>query len=178
VKGTQAFGLTFKKEKDLSVKCFVDSDHLGDPDTLKSTSGYVFLMNGVAVSWASKLQRDVSLSSMEAEYYAICNAAKELVWLSSLLSELRLMIAQPIEVLSDSQSAEKFCKNPVYHERSKHIRAKWYFVRDMLKAGDFSLNYVPSSKQVADVLTKPLVGLGFRYCRSHMGLSEIALSAA
>ena len=99
----------------------MDADRGGDVYSTKSTSEYIYTIGGTAVRWMSKLQKCVSLSSTEAEYVAIAEAGKEMIWLADYLEELGKKQSEKI-LYSDSQSAIEFVKNPVYHSKTKHIR--------------------------------------------------------
>ena len=105
---------------DFTVRGYVDSDFAGDLDKRKSTTGYVFTLAGGAVSWVSKLQTVVALSTTEAEYMAATQACKEAVWVKRLLEELGHK-QEKITLFCDSQSALHIAKNPAFHSRTKHI---------------------------------------------------------
>ena len=104
----------------LDIRGFVDVDWAGDLDQRRSTSGYVFSLFGGAVSWMSKRQSVVALSTTEAEYIAATHASKEAVWLQRLCSSMGL-VKQAIRIDCDSQSAIFLAKNPAYHSKTKHI---------------------------------------------------------
>lgn len=124
VKGTVNFGIWFPadtgRNKD-ELKGFSDSDWCGDKLDRRSTTGYVFQFQGAPISWISKKQPVVALSSCEAEYIAGCYAACQAVWIDSLLNELGVNIQRPIKLMIDNKSAINLAKNPVSHGRSKHI---------------------------------------------------------
>ena len=115
----------------MTVTGFVDSDYAGDKDTRRSTSAYFFLVCGGCVSWRSQLQPVVTLSTAEAEYVAATEAVKEGIWLQGLLKELKLMNGVTT-IYSDSQSAIHLCRNPVFHDRTKHVEVKYHFIRDKI----------------------------------------------
>lgn len=135
---------------------FCDSDWGGMRDTRKSTTGYVFFLNGGPVSWASKVQPTVALSSAEAEYMAAAAAAQEAVWLRALLGELGFPQSAATVIFEDNQACIAMTKNPVFHKRSKHIDIRHHFVRERVLSGEISLVHCGTSDMVADVLTKPL----------------------
>ena len=124
------------------------------------------------VSWKSKKQHTVSLSSAEAEYRSLRRITAELAWLSRLLSELTVSDILPILVKCDNQAAIYIAKNPVYHERTKHIDIDCHFVREKLSSGLIPLSYVPSKLQLADVFTKPLTGLQHHAILGKLGVSS------
>ena len=153
---------------------YSDSDWAGSQDW-RSTSGYVFLMNTGAISWASKKQSVVVLFSTEGEYMAFTQAVKEVLWLRTLLIELGApWHAKKISTLScDNQGAIALSRNPGFHAHSKHIDIRYHFIRDHVdeETGTINLHYCPTEDMTADVLTK---GLPSRPHHKHsvgMGLS-------
>ena len=148
---------------------FVDSDWAGDLDRKRSTSGYVFILFGGAVSWMSKRQPTVALCTTEAEYMAVTHACKEAVWLQTLCTVIGFECSQ-VKIGCDSQSAICLEKNPMYHSRSKHIDVQYHFVREMVEGGKVKLQKVDTSTNVADSLTKPVSSKKFSWCREAMGL--------
>ncbi|XP_060670663.1 secreted RxLR effector protein 161-like [Ziziphus jujuba] len=132
-------GLVFKGSKDgIELLGYTDANYAGDRDKRKSISAYAFTVCGNCVSWKSHLQAIVALSTTEAEYMAITDAAKEAIWIKGLLSELN-MLHKAVILYSDSQSAIHLSKNPVFHERSKHIQIKYHFMRDMVERKEVKL---------------------------------------
>jgi len=109
------------------VMGYIDSDFAGDIDKRRSTTGYVFTLAGGAISWLSKLQDVVALSTTEAEYMAATEACKEAIWIQRLMEELGHK-KQKIVVYCDSQSALHIARNPAFHSRTKHIGLCYHFV--------------------------------------------------
>lgn len=134
---------------------YSDADFAGDVDTRKSTTGYIFLMNGGPVTWLSQKQKTIALSTTEAEFVAACESAKEILWLQQLLLDLGEKY-DVIKLYVDNQSAIKLINNPVFHKRTKHIDVKYNFIREKVENGLIHISYVPSKSQLADILTKPL----------------------
>ena len=124
------------------------------------------------MSWRSKKQSCVALSTAEAEYIALSAAAQESLWLNQLVSELTNSENQKITILEDNQSAIAMTRNPQFHGRSKHIDIKYHFVRDHVNSGYIELKYCPSGDMVADILTKGLSGQNFCKLRGNSGLSN------
>ncbi|GAB2265401.1 hypothetical protein Dimus_037816 [Dionaea muscipula] len=118
---------------------------------------------GNCISWKSQLQPLVALSSTEAEYIAITEVFKEAIWIQGLLKEVQIFDGHCV-VFTDSQSALHLCKNPVYHERTKHVDVKYHFVRDTLAAGILTIVKVPSEDNPADMGTKIVPVSKFRHC--------------
>ena len=148
---------------------YCDADYAGDIDTRRSTTGYVFLLNGGAISWSSRRQATVAASTTEAEYMAEAQAAKEALWVRKLLGDLGVA-APRIKILADNQSAIKLANNPVTSARSKHIDVLYHFVRERVARGEVEFEYVASSEMVADVLTKAVPIDKVVFCRTHMGV--------
>jgi len=151
---------------------YCDSDLAGDIDTSKSTSGTMFFLRDRLVSWQSIKQKVVALSSCEAEYIATTTAATQALWLSSLLGELLGRKVDVVELKVDSKSTLALAKNPVFHDRSKHIRIKYHFTRDCLEEGSIKANHIATTYQLADILTKSLGKAKFQEMRT-IGLKQI-----
>ena len=173
VQATKEYGLKFSREGKFNLVGYCDADWGGCLDTRRSTTGYVFLLGGGAVSWSSKRQQSVALSSCEAEYVAAAQAAKEGRWLFNFLTEIGIPITKPLQVYSDSQSALALMRNPVYHERSKHIDMKFHYIRDEIRSKEMKFLYVQTSNQVADSLTKAVPKEKVDFCRFHMGVCNV-----
>lgn len=156
LKGTMNFSLCFSEKSSDELVGFCDSDYAGDEKERKSTSGYVFMLYGGPVAWSSSLQRVTALSSSEAEYMSISEALKELLWLRPLMESVGQKQAGPTELKVDNQAAIAMSKNPEFHRRTKHIGVRFHRIRQEQEAGNVNVSYVPTEKQAADVLTKPL----------------------
>ena len=123
----------------------------------KSVSGYCFMFpEGTMISWKSKKQPIVALSSCESEYIAIAYAVQEGIFLQNLTKDMGIFSGISVVKLNvDNQGAIELGKNPVYHQRSKHIDTRFHFIRSKIADGSFTLIYVPSKQNIADVFTKP-----------------------
>ncbi|GLI66111.1 hypothetical protein VaNZ11_009822, partial [Volvox africanus] len=137
--------------------------------TRRSTTGYVFRVNGTAISWSSQLQRTVAASSVEAEYQALSSAVREALWLSKLSDDLKIGTSPSI-IKVDSQGAMNISNNPMTSQRSKHIDVMHHLVRERVASGEVELRYCPTEKMVADVMTKALGEAKFKWCRASMGV--------
>ena len=135
---------------------YCDSDWGSSKDDRRSVTGYTFMLGGGAVSWQSKKQPTVALSSVEAEYMAACQAAREALWWQKLLHELGVARHPTTVIHSDSQGSIALSKNPEHHARSKHIDIRHHFIREQVAANHISLQYMPTEDMLADVMTKPL----------------------
>ena len=156
LKGTRTRGLVYSPSTATSLAGFCDADWAGDVDKRKSTSGYCFLLNGTAISWTSKRQSTVALSSAEAEYLALGTAVQEALWLHSFTSELHILRNPTIPIFCDNTAAIALANNPIFHGRSKHIDIRHHFIRSHLQEQHFSLSHIPGNENPADIFTKGL----------------------
>ncbi|KIL57633.1 hypothetical protein M378DRAFT_16140, partial [Amanita muscaria Koide BX008] len=124
---------------------YTDADWAGDSSDRKSISGYTAILSGAAISWSSKKQSTVSLSSTEAEYIAAARGTQEATWIQTFLSEIGLPLKKPITLYVDNQSAIKLIQNPVAHDRTKHIDVKYHFIRDAQDKGLIKVEYCPTN---------------------------------
>jgi hypothetical protein len=124
------------------------------------------------ISWASKKQSVVALSSTEAEYVAASLASQEAVWLRVLLGDMGFPQKKPTTINEHNQGAIALSKNPKYHPRTKHIDIKCHFIRDQVAKKELVLNYCPTEQMLADLLTKPLGKTLFKRLRELMGVME------
>ena len=130
-------------------------------------------MGSGVISWFSRKQSCVALSTAEAEYVAACSASCEVVWLWKLLSKLFDLPLEATSIFCDNQSCVKLSENPVFHDRSKHIEIKYHYIRDIVQRGAVKLLYVAMDEQIADVLKKPLARVKFEYFRERLGVLQI-----
>ena len=168
--GTVNYGLVY--EGDSTIEGFSDADWAGDLDDRKSTSGYVFMMSGAAISWNSKKQSCVALSTAEAEYIALSKASQESIWLQRLLTDMGANQSNATIINEDNQSAIAMAKNPQFHGRAKHIDMKYHYIRDQVKANKIKLKYCQSKDMIADVMTKGIGRLQFNKFRAMIGLKD------
>ena len=171
--GTMHLGLLYRKNELKSCVGFSDADWAGDLDDRKSTSGYIFQMSGAAISWRSKKQACVALSTAEAEYIALASAAQEAVWMRQLLTDLRSKPEEATKIYEDNQSAICLAKNPQFHGRAKHIGIKYHYIREQVENGNVELSYCRTEEMVADALTKGLSRGQFRKLREMLGMDEM-----
>ena len=156
IKGTQNHGLFYTHTQDSKLVGYSDSDYGGDLDHGKSTSGYAFHIGSAVVSWSSKKQQIVALSTCEAEYIAVAACTCQAMWLKYILSELYLAQEGPITIYVDNKSTISLAKNLVSHCRSKHINIKYHFIREQVKNKIIELVHCRTEEQLADIFTKPL----------------------
>ena len=137
---------------------YTDSDFQADRDEKKSTSGYVFTLGGGAVSWRSAKQRCIADSTMEAEYVAASEAAKEAVWFKNYLMDLDVVPGLPksIIVYCDNSGAVANSKEPRTHKATKHIERKYHVIREIVRRGDVLIEKIGTADNLADPFTKSL----------------------
>jgi hypothetical protein len=154
----------------VSLVGYTNSDWAGCVADRKSTSGCCLSLGSGLVCWFSRKQKSVALSSAEVEYMAASQANCEAIWLRKMLVDLFGQEMPPTVIHCDNQSCIKLSKNPVFHDRSKHIEIKYHFIRDWVQRGAVQLQYVSTDDQVADILTKALPRHKHVYFRDKMGL--------
>ena len=173
LKGTASYGITYGgRQATTELTCFTDSDWGGCADTAKSTSGYLVTMAGGALSWASRRQKHVATSSFAAEYYSASEGAGEVFWIRQLLQEVSLPPTTPTKAYIDNQTALMHLTSDMTTHKSKTIRIRYHVVREYIKDGELIFSFVPTNRQMADVLTKPVGGPTLRRCVEAMGLGE------
>ncbi|KAJ9535406.1 hypothetical protein OSB04_un001478 [Centaurea solstitialis] len=145
-------------EDEISVTGYTDASFQTDKDDFRSQSGYVFTLNGGAISWKSSKQDTIADSTTEAEYIAASDAAKEAVWLRSFITDLRVVasISRPIDIYCDNSGAVAQAKEPREHHKSRHVLRKYHLIREIIGRGDVRICKIPTDENVADPLTKPL----------------------
>lgn len=152
------------------IRAYADADHGGNRDNGKSTTGYLIKVGSGAVSWSSKLQPIVALSTTEAEYVAACAAGKEIIWMQKFLGELGYGFPRPTKLFMDNQSAISVAKNPEHHGRMKHLDLCFYWLRDKVEQGYIEPVYLQTDQMPADLLTKALPRVKVMFLRKLMGL--------
>lgn len=172
VASTMGQGILLKGNEHLTLQAYSDSDWGACLTTRRSISGYVMLLGNSPISWKSKKQHTVSKSSSEAEYRAMSAAAGEVTWMVRLLEELGVRQLKPVTLFCDNQSAIHIAKNPVHHERTKHIEIDIHFTRDKVLEGLLQITYLPTESQIADVLTKVLPSVKFNELLSKLGMTK------
>jgi hypothetical protein len=149
---------------------YTDSDWEGCVSDKKSTSGCCFGLGSEVVSWFSRKQKSVALSSVEAEYTAASQSSYEALWLCKLLVGLFGVHLRPTMIYCDNQSCIKLSENPVFHDRSNHIKIRYHFIWDYVHRGAVELQYISTDEQVVDILTKALGKGKFVFFRDKLGV--------
>lgn len=173
LQGTLDYKLTYTPDPSSPslFTTFSDADHGGCKDSGRSTGAYVVKMGTGAVSWSSKLQSIVAMSTTEAEYVAAVSAGAEICWLRNLFSELGIDLSfSPSPLHIDNQSALAVAKNPEHHGRMKHLDLRFYWLRDEVDKKTISLSYCPTESMPADLLTKALPLVKVQACCKMLGL--------
>ena len=173
LKGTMNLALKYQQSENGTLVGYSDADWANDPDDRHSTTGNLFMMSGAAVSWLSKKQPTVALSTSEAEYIALSTATQEAIWFRRLLYDLGKFTNEPTILMEDNQGAIAIAHNPVDHARTKHIDIRYHFVREAVQERFVELKYCSSRNMIADLLTKPLSGEQFKRLRQAMGLDVL-----
>jgi transposase InsO family protein len=173
LKGTKERKLVYGGDEKKGLECFTDADG-SSQDHRRAISGFVILVDGAAVSWSSKKQELVTLSTMESEYVATTHAAKELIWLRRLLGEVFRPLIFPIKLHSDNQSAIALARSEgQFHARSKHIDIRWHFIKFCIENKSIELLYCPTEEMIADIFTKPLSNIKAKKFSRGLGLLPV-----
>ena len=173
LRGTTDVGIIFRKSDNFELVGYSDADWAGDVDSRKSTSGYVFLLGGNIISWASKKQPVVALSTTEAEYIALCLATQEAIWLRRLCASVGQAQTKPTKILEDNQGTISMSRNPRDNSRTKHIDIKYHFVREAVEKNETDIVHCRTQEMVADTLTKGLPKPAFERHRNSMNIERI-----
>jgi hypothetical protein len=163
LKGTMDYGLSYDEDHDFTLSGYTDSDWAGSVADRKRNFGCCFSLGSTIISWQSRKQSSIALSTAEAEYIAACSASCEAIWIRNLLTGLFDLEMRAIVILCDNQSCIKMIENLVFHDRSKHIEIRYHFIRDMVQRGALKLQYISMDEQVTDMLTKPLSRVKFEH---------------
>ncbi|KAK2437950.1 hypothetical protein QL285_022782 [Trifolium repens] len=175
IKGTTNLGLYYSVSDDYKLVGYSDSDWGGDVDDRKCPSGYVFYIGNTAFTWMSKKQPIVTLSTCEAEYVAATSCVCHAIWLRNLLKELNFPQKEPTKIFVDNKSAIALAKNPVFHDRSKHIDTRYHYIRECVANNNVKLEYVKTHDQATDIFTKPLKREDFVKLRYLLGVAKSSL---
>ena len=175
LKGTLDYKLTYDGKavnaRSELFYTYTDADHGGNPDNGRSTSGQIVMMAGGAVSWSSKLQTIVALSTTEAEYVAACSAGQEILWMRNFLTECGYSVkGAPSTLYIDNNSALQVAKNPEHHGRMKHLDLRFYWLRDEVHRGSIRLVHLQTADMPADMLTKALGRVKLQHMAALSGL--------
>ena len=169
LKGSDSLCLWYPKFSSFDVIGYSDADYAGYLVDRKSTSGMAQFIGPCLVSWGSRKQNCIALSTTEAEYIAAAACASQMLWLKQQLDDYGIALGA-LEIKCDNTSAINVSKNPVHHSRTKHIDVRHHFLRDHVEKGNIKLTHVRTEDQIADIFTKPLGRIPFLNLRLMLGL--------
>jgi histone deacetylase 1/2 len=173
VRHTATYGLRLSSASSGLLSAYSDADWAGNPDDRRSTGGYAVFFGSNLIAWSARKQATVSRSSTEAEYKAVGDATAELIWVQSLLRELRVSQSQSPILWCDNIGATYLSSNPVFHARTKHIEVDYHFVRERVARKLLRVGFISSKDQLADIFTKPLSLPLFQGCRRNLNLLDV-----
>lgn len=173
--GTADYSMVMERSHTLDLTGYADSDWAGDPADRRSISGYTFTLGSNTISWSTRKQPSVALSSTEGEYMALTEAGREATYLRQFLIDLRFTFENPITLHIDNQSAIQLALNTsaAYSARTKHIDTRHHWIRQQIANGIICLKYIPSADQIADILTKALPSTKVQKFSSDLCLKSI-----
>ena len=170
--GTRSLQIVYRGASRSGLIGYSDSDWAENKDDRHSTTGYVHFMADAAVSWVSRRQKTVALSSTEAEYMALSDSSRQVAWLRMFQRELGFDTSHPTPMCADNNGSIFLAINPAHDRRTKHVDIRYHYIREFLEAGHAKLYYVNTNEQIADILTKPLTFEKQADFRGRMGLSS------
>jgi len=172
LKGTTNLGLLYKKSSDFKLVGFCDADYAGDRIERKSTSGNCQFLGDNPISWASKRQATIALSTAEAEYISAANCCTQLVWMKHQLEDYQIT-ENCIPIYCDNTTAICLSKNPILHSRVKHIEIKHHFIIDYVQKQIIDIQFVDTDHQWADIFTKPLTVERFNFIKKNLNMDFV-----
>ncbi len=175
IKHTLYYGIFYETKSQLQVHGYKDVNWAGNVSDRRSTNGLLFSFGSGAVSWSSKKQPTVALSSTKAKYRGATIVACEVVWIQKLFSDLGQLVNVPVVIYCDNISSILLANNPIYHARTKHIEVHYHFIREKVLAKEIDLIHVNTKDQVDDIFTKPLGIDKLKKFRKMLGVLEVDL---
>nr|GEY34820.1 putative RNA-directed DNA polymerase [Tanacetum cinerariifolium] len=175
LKGTTGHGVLFQPNGHLETQMFTDANWAGNKSDRRSTSGYFTLVGGNLVTWKSKKQKVVALSSAEAEFRGIARGITEVLWVRRLLTEIGYTPQEPTKIFSDNKAAIQISENLVQHDRTKHIEVDRYLIKEKLEAGIIKIPFVKSEDQLVDILTKAVGSTIFNKCLDKLNFGNLVI---
>ena len=165
---TATNGLHITWDFPLSLYGFTDADWAGSIDDRKSIGGYLMYLGSTPISWKSRKQRTIARSCTKVEYKALVDSNAEILWIHSLLLELRVPSSTVTTLWCDNLGVTFLSSIPVFHTHTKHVEVDYNFVRDHITKQEIQVWFISSKDQLADVLTKPLPLVSFAYFQSKL----------
>ena len=173
LKGTTNLGLLYRKSLDYKLIGFCDADYAGDRIERKSTSGNCQFLGDNLISWASKRQTTIAMSTAEAEYISAASCCTQLLWMKHQLEDYQIT-ANSIPIYCDNTAAICLSKNPILHSRAKHIEIKHHFIRDYVQKGILDIQFIDTENQWADIFTKPLTVERFDFIKKNLNMHFVS----
>ena len=173
LKGTPGKGLMFRKQDNLQIEVYTNADWAGSSTDRRSTSGYCTFLGGNLVTWQSKKQSVVALSSAEAEFKSLAHGICEPIWIKRLFEDLKISVSLPIKIYCDNKVVISIAHNPVLHNRTKHIEVDKHFIKEKIETELICVPYVLSAQQGADILTKGLHKGQFKLLVNKLAMEDI-----
>ena len=158
---------------ELEIKAFVDADYSGSHDDGKSTTGFAIYLNDNLISWHSKKQTSVAVSTVVAEYIGCAEVVQELLWIKEFLKELGMKESKPSTLYCDNQTTTEIIKGNAKSKKTRHVNAKYYFVKEHCSNGNIQILYCNTSENTADILTKALQRNIFEKHKENLGVREL-----
>jgi hypothetical protein len=157
LKGTLDHGITYHGNDTLTPITYLDSSFGDCKDTGRSTNGYIITMAGGPVSWSSKWQDCVTLSTSEAEYITLIHAAKTLIWIENFLGKLHITIECPLQIRGDNQSSGTIANKTINYGRARHINLTYFWLQEWVHERVITFTHIQGAKNLADIMTKTIV---------------------
>lgn len=173
LQGTTMFGILYRRGGSHQLIGFTGSDYAESVEDRRSTPGYVFMLSGAVVTWSSRKQPIVTLSTTEAEFIAAVGSSCQAIWMQRVLKKIGYMGSESTVIFCDNSSTIKLARNLVMHGRSKHIDVRYHFLRELVNNGVVQLQFCGTRQQIADIFTKPLKLELFRELRRRLGVCEL-----
>jgi hypothetical protein len=170
LRGTLQLGITFTAYKSMMINVFSDADWACCVDDRRSTGGFAAFLGHNLISWSAKKQATVSRSSTKAEYKSLANAIAEIIWVKSVLHELRVKWSRPACLWCDNLGATYLTVNPVFHARTKHVEIDYHFVHEQVASMSLDVKFISTQDQVADGFTKPLSPGKLKFFQNNLNL--------
>jgi hypothetical protein len=170
LKGTMTYGLWYPRNQNFQLTTYLDADSENCLDEGKKTSGGVFFLGDSLVAWLRKKHVSTSLLTIEAKYIVVATCCTQILWMIQTLADLKITYTDPIPLHYDNTSAISVSKNHVLHSNTKNIPIRYHFLKEQVTNRVVQLNYIPSTKQIADIFTKPLAKTPFEYLRQKLGV--------
>ncbi|XP_068994260.1 uncharacterized protein [Neodiprion pinetum] len=175
LQGTKELGLEYNKEGNNEIFGYCDADWANDEGDRKSITGYVFILQGGAISWSSKKQHIVALLTCEAEYMSLAAAVPEALCLRKLIQELDpASITKPTLIYMDNRGAIDLAHTSAYKPRTKHIDVRYHFIKENIEKGNVTIKFIGTKEMLADSLTKALPRIKHDTCTNGMGVRMLA----